>query len=550
LGALLLAPCCAWAIDCPKQPEQAQKDWDVEVRTAVGKIGPVTGAELATRTRNVTHDLLGLLPQADKVYLEQMMYATYCSTLRDDPSLSEPQKSARIKAYNLEVRSALRAERGGSPQAPPGVSSQDAARSELARIPLPYTPDALIESAKNGDLRAVKLFLAAGMDPNGKNKDGTTALMSAAGKGHLEIVAALLEGHAGVNESNKSGATALNWAAAQGREDVVRLLLEHGVDRQAIRDAVEAAAQSGHLDVLRYLAKEGLDRTLVNQALISAAGSPLVGISEAGINGVVQFLLSLGADVDTPGEDSPEDGWTPLLMAVNLMSLNRERAEVVRTLLGAGAAVNAKCVCSGYQDGGWTALMIAALQGNKALLELLLGHGADPNLANSDGDTALTIAANTSTGAAESLLVLLDKGANINAKNNKGVTALMLAAAGGGGKVPLLLARGADPNARNVNGGTALMWAAGPYAHAENMAALLDAGADVQAKSNVGVTALMLAASSGRADLVETLLRRGARAREKDENDKTAVDYANDYVQQDASADGRKILGLLKKAGK
>jgi uncharacterized protein len=104
---VLIMPLQSYALDCPKIPEQTNKEWDVEVKAAVGKIGPVKGAELETRTKKAVLDLMGKLPQADKVYLEQMMYATYCSALRDDKTLSESEKAARIRAYNLEVRKTL-----------------------------------------------------------------------------------------------------------------------------------------------------------------------------------------------------------------------------------------------------------------------------------------------------------------------------------------------------------------------------------------------------------------------------------------------------------
>ncbi len=104
---VLFMPFQSIAIDCPQIPEQTNKEWDVEVKAAVGKIGPVKGAELETRTKKATLDLMGKLPQADKVYLEQMMYATYCSALRDDKTLSESERAVRIRAYNIEVRKIL-----------------------------------------------------------------------------------------------------------------------------------------------------------------------------------------------------------------------------------------------------------------------------------------------------------------------------------------------------------------------------------------------------------------------------------------------------------
>ncbi len=107
LLTVLFIPIQSYALDCPKMPEQANKEWDVEVKAVVGKIGPVKGAELENRTKKATNDLMGKLPQADKVYLEQMMYATYCSGLRDDKTLSKSEKATRIRVYNLEIRKTL-----------------------------------------------------------------------------------------------------------------------------------------------------------------------------------------------------------------------------------------------------------------------------------------------------------------------------------------------------------------------------------------------------------------------------------------------------------
>ena len=91
-------------LDCPKQPEQVGKDLQAEVESSVAKIGKLSGAELKARTKIVTQDLLGKLPNSDKVYLEQMMFASYCSALRDDKTISESEKAKRLLEYRTEVR--------------------------------------------------------------------------------------------------------------------------------------------------------------------------------------------------------------------------------------------------------------------------------------------------------------------------------------------------------------------------------------------------------------------------------------------------------------
>ncbi len=108
-AALSAAPAVpAFALDCPEPPKQTQKDWDTEVQTEVGRIGPVRGAELRTKVKSATQDLMARLPGADKLYLEQMMFSAYCSALRDDRSLAEGAKAKQILDYRRELQRALK----------------------------------------------------------------------------------------------------------------------------------------------------------------------------------------------------------------------------------------------------------------------------------------------------------------------------------------------------------------------------------------------------------------------------------------------------------
>ena len=114
LAVVLTLACIATparAMECPEPPVQSRKDWDSEVKAEVGRIGPVRGAQLETRVRTATRDLMGRLPGADRVYLEQMMFAAYCTALRDDPKMSEAEKSRQILDYRRALNAALSASR-------------------------------------------------------------------------------------------------------------------------------------------------------------------------------------------------------------------------------------------------------------------------------------------------------------------------------------------------------------------------------------------------------------------------------------------------------
>lgn len=91
----------------------------------------------------------------------------------------------------------------------------------------------------------------------------------------------------------------------------------------------------------------------------------------------------------------------------------------------------------------------AAKEGDIDAVEEFLEKGADINMQNKDGSTALMWAANE--GFEEIVKLLLQKGAAVNIQDNAGNTALMVAASKGFKEIlKLLLQKGADVNMQNI----------------------------------------------------------------------------------------------------
>jgi uncharacterized protein len=130
---------------------------------------------------------------------------------------------------------------------------------------------------------------------------------------------------------------------------------------------------------------------------------------------------------------------------------------------------------------GCTALVGAAISGQREVVALLLRKGADVET-RGFGKTALMHA--TADGHGDMVALLLDGGALIETKDSIGWTALIHAAAGGHGEVvALLLEWGALLEAKSHDGRTALKYAAAA-GQREVVALLLDRGADASARDN------------------------------------------------------------------
>jgi len=270
------------------------------------------------------------------------------------------------------------------------------------------------------------------------------------------------------------------------------------------------AAQAGDVKLVEAQLARRAGRKTLDEALFTAARSEPLAIGTSGkvVNDldlqyaqVAKLLLKDGANL----EARDREGRTPLILAAG----NGETA-VVKLFLDKGAGIEAT------DENGQTALIRAAcdcpivdMPDTDDSVRLLLARGANIEARDKEGSTALLAAA--AWGRRTILQILLDNGAQIEARDNDGSTALIVSAAGGGyptaEAVELLLARGAGIEVRNDNGDTPLMLAAsqGGSDDVEIVRMLLNKRADVRAKNKQGHTALDLARSKRRTQIVPLL---------------------------------------------
>ena len=239
-----------------------------------------------------------------------------------------------------------------------------------------------------------------------------------------------------------------------------------------------------------------------------------------------RLLLRNGADPNvafTP-ENFPDNPLSCLYAATGL----NHNPELARVLLEAGANPNdGESLYHSTEHAGFACLRLLLQFGatpkvNDLLhmldreamegLQFLLDGGADPNLANERGETALHWAVWRGRSAAI-VQALVDRGAAVDAKRQDGRTAYALAVLGGQSDIAALLeSHGASTEVPPLNapGSERLLSDLTQSHRTAAVRALLAAGLPVDARGEAGGTALHWACWKGFADIAELLLEHGA----------------------------------------
>uniref|UniRef100_A0A6Q2YN99 E3 ubiquitin-protein ligase MIB2 n=1 Tax=Esox lucius TaxID=8010 RepID=A0A6Q2YN99_ESOLU len=331
-------------------------------------------------------------------------------------------------------------------------------------------PSRLVIEAAHGSANKVRELVQKYPDKVDIKNQGKTALQVAAHQGHMEVVLALLQANSSIEVKDEDGDTALHYTAFGNQAEIARLLLSKGANVNLLNNsmctALHIAVNKGFTDVVRVLSEHLADINLQD----SYGDTPLHDAIAKDFRNIIEILVVV-PNIDFTQQNNrgfnllhhaalkgnklatekilararqlvdvkKEDGFS----ALHLAALNNHR-EVAEILLKEG-----RCDVNIRNNRNQTPLQLVVTQGHGDLVQLLVAEGADVNMEDEDGDTAMHVAlsrlqlANAtlnplsssglmgnmelSVGAAIACF-LAQEGADINYTNHKGKNPLDLVA--------------------------------------------------------------------------------------------------------------------------
>ena len=253
-------------------------------------------------------------------------------------------------------------------------------------------------------------------------------------------------------------------------------------------------------DVLNCLIENGAD---VNVRKEYSKRTPLMIAAHCKNLNAVEFLLKHGAIVDVQDKRNKSS----LHYGVEGALLSGDTSfDVVSCLLNHGADINAP------MNGKYTALMMACRSQHVRLVKFLLQQGANVQVKDKDGKTALHFACELTftwkPASCDLLNCLTENGADINALRKDNVTPLMVASINGNvDQITFLIKRGANVHLQDKKGDTALHHAAHNMKNSSEIVCALTAAEASQMCNNQGLTPLLVASSLCNKAAVEELLK-------------------------------------------
>ncbi|MCU0501266.1 MAG: ankyrin repeat domain-containing protein [Anaerolineae bacterium] len=331
----------------------------------------------------------------------------------------------------------------------------------------------------------------------------TEQLHRAAEAGDTPAVQRLLREGADINGRDAQGRTPIMAATHGNRVETVRALIQAGADINIRDNRLDNpflyAGAEGLLEILRLTIDAKADTRLTNRF----GGTALIPAAERGHVEIVNELLTR-TDVNVNHVNNL--GWTALLEAIVLSNGGERHQRIVQLLVDHGANINIA------DKDGVTPLKHAQARGFKEIEQILLKAATTGARGSAVGDAAAKardarLIAAAKQGDVAAVKELLSQGASVHARDEKGETALIAAAYRNDLAIADLLIRaGADVNAQDNTKQSAYLI---PTADGtlELLQRTLQAGADVHSLDSYNGTGLIRAADRGHVEIIRELLK-------------------------------------------
>ncbi len=426
-------------------------------------------------------------------FFSRLPFWLACSLVVSLSSCHPEKRAARallseqgVKASPEALFSALNS--GDSPLAGALVTLEvdPASRDTLHRTPL-------MVAAGGAAPSLVSSLVEKGANLEARDATGRTALGYAVEAGQLDSVLSLLDAGADASVTVDTGGTLVAQAMRQNQQAAVLLLLEAGADPNSLGFSGEAlariAVEENQPAVLAELVERGVDLKAASEG-----SSGLMHLAlEKGQDEVLVFLLESGMNAD----EKNARGETLLHGAVG-----SSRHHLLKPLKDHGASFDA------LDPQGWSALHLAILAHDYELVDMLLRLGADVDqYSGQKGNAIPPLSLAIENHLFPVARQLLRYGAQ---PRDELYAAVKRGGADGLHLVKLLLASGASPSpvrAPSLDSPIGLAARKGEYKIAKT---LLEAGAPHEVRDASGQKPFHIAVARGDMDLVTLLLDLGA----------------------------------------
>ncbi|XP_050391355.2 uncharacterized protein LOC126810372 [Patella vulgata] len=326
-------------------------------------------------------------------------------------------------------------------------------------------------------LKCVKLLVEAGADLNLEDNDGKTPVQLAAVYGMVTTVLYLAQKGAHLGKNTLLHYLAQSKRASDSYDECLQLLIKEGMNinkpnSQNITPLYQAV-QYNNVDMVKSL----LNIKSTRHSCDRCGDKPLALAAKNNNIQLVTLLASKDGDINHQNLQ----GQTALHKAIATIAVKKKNEGIETNSYTSDNSIPVFKIRK-------SARFYINERTIRSITEILLKFGADVNLSDNNGRTALMEAARACTRSG--LQCLVDAGAAVNLSDNNGRTALMEVA-----------------RACNRSG----------------LECLLEAGADVNLSDNDGRTALIVAAKNRDRHILGSLLKAGADVNKTDINGRSAI---------------------------